>query len=189
MFESWRRQRRIARCQAQWLGACGLMANVLRAGCNLAQAVQMAAEEIPPPLGEELHQVVQDMAIGKSLPAALADLERRVPGESVATVLLAVEVLSATGGNFVTVFDQVAAVIREQHRVAVRVRTMVAQGVMSGVIVTVLPLAMLGIVACVAPALVRPLWQTGWGRLLVACALVLQTCGACWMQRIVRVRV
>lgn len=189
MRESWRRRRRIARCQAQWLGACGLMANVLRAGCNLAQAVQMAAEETPPPLGEELRQVVQDMEVGKSLPAALSDLERRVPGESVATVVLAVEVLSASGGNFVTVFEQVAAVIREQHRVAVRVRTMVAQGVMSGVIVTLLPLALLGIVACAAPTFVRPLWQTGWGRLLAGSAFVLQALGVCWMQRIVRVRV
>ncbi|MBI4365784.1 MAG: type II secretion system F family protein [Deltaproteobacteria bacterium] len=187
--EAYARRRHGRRCAAQWMDACLLMGNALRAGMNLSQAIRMAAEEGPPPLGDELKRVIAECAVGGRIDTALRELARRLATEEITLVAQAIHVLHATGGNLVAVFDRVVDLVREERRVMARVRTMTAQGRMTGWIVAALPFVMLMILHAVMPGMVRPLFVTGLGRLLLFGALALQVLGLCWMRAVIRIRV
>lgn len=189
LLTMWKRRRDVARCIGQWPDTCALIANGLRAGLNLAQAIELAAAETPPPLQRELQQVVAETAVGKSIASAVAALEQRIPAEEVTTVAHAVAILHAGGGNLVALFDRVVAIVREQQRVRQRIATLTAQGKMTGTIVTAMPFAVGAIVALGMPRFVTPLFTTTLGRCLLLAALVLQGAGLWWMRRIVRIRI
>lgn len=181
-------RRRIERCLTQWGDACALVANGLRAGLTLPQAFALVAAEAPPPLREEFQRLVDTMALGKSIDAACTELERRLPAEEVSVVAHAVAVLQSMGGNLVAVFDRVVAIVREQHRVRTRIRTLTTQGMLTGWIVAALPFVHLGLVTFWMPQCVRPLFTTILGRGVLITAIVLQGIGLWWMRRIVQIR-
>lgn len=187
MFARFKQRRTLEKCKRQWPDACVLTANGLRAGLSLQQAIELAASDAPVPIREELQQVVADIALGQGVEEAICRLEKRMPCEQVAVVSHAVSVLQTTGGNLVEVFDRVVAIVREQQRVAMKIRTLTLQGILSGAMVSLLPLFVLAIFGVCMPQWIRPLFTTSYGWIILCIAFSLQGAGIFWMKKIVRI--
>jgi len=66
------------------------------------------------------------------------------------------------------------------------VRTLSAEGRLSAVILTILPLAMVGIIEVVNPKYLNDLWSSTAGNVMVAVGGALLVTGSLWMRRIIR---
>ncbi len=154
--------------QRQFMDVLLMIANSMRAGFNLSQAVDIVAREMPAPAGPEFGRVVRDRDLGVSLDEGLERLAARMKGESVRIFVTAVQVGRQTGGDLTRILDGLVQMIRERERVEDRVRTMTSETRFQGYTLAALPYLLLVGWLCLDPEGVRGVFATGWGKCLLA---------------------
>jgi tight adherence protein B len=150
--------------------------NALRAGHSLIAAMGLVARECADPVGSEFKACFEEQNYGLELTTALDNLIVRVPLQDMKIVATAITIQKESGGNLAEVLDKTAHVIRERFRLKRQIKTHTAQGRLTGIILTCLPLG-LGIVLYILnPKSMSLLWTTPVGvKLLIGgcCGIVL----------------
>jgi tight adherence protein B len=116
-----------------------LMVNGLRAGYSTMQAMEAVSRELPVPICDEFHRVVQEMQIGISMEQSLENLLRRIPSEDLDFVVTAINVQREVGGNLSEILDTISFTIRERVRIKGEIRVMTAQVRSSGIVLSLIP--------------------------------------------------
>ncbi len=116
-----------------------LMVNGLRAGYSTMQAMEAISRELPAPISDEFHRVVQEMQIGITMEKALDNLLRRIPSEDLDFVITAINVQREVGGNLSEILDNISFTIRERVRIKGEIRVMTAQVRSSGIVLSLIP--------------------------------------------------
>jgi tight adherence protein B len=116
-----------------------LMVNGLRAGYSTMQAMEAISRELPAPISDEFHRVVQEMQIGIPMEKALDNLLRRIPSEDLDFVITAINVQREVGGNLSEILDNISFTIRERVRIKGEIRVMTAQVRTSGIVLSLIP--------------------------------------------------
>src|SRR5215208_1204338 len=116
-----------------------LMVNGLRAGYSTMQAMEAISRELPAPISDEFHRVVQEMQIGITMEKALDNLLRRIPSEDLDFVVTAINVQREVGGNLSEILDTISFTIRERVRIKGEIRVMTAQVRSSGLVLSLIP--------------------------------------------------
>lgn len=116
-----------------------LMVNGLRAGYSTVQAIEAVSRELPAPISDEFHRVVQEMQIGVSMERALDNLLRRIPSEDLDFVITAINVQREVGGNLSEILDTISFTIRERVRIKGEIRVMTAQVRTSATVLSLIP--------------------------------------------------
>jgi tight adherence protein B len=119
-----------------------LMANGLRAGYSLLQAIDAVARELPPPISLEFRRVVQEIGLGIQQDRAFNNLVRRVPSDDLDLMVTAISVQAEVGGNLAEILEIIGFVIRERVRIKGEIGVLTAQGQMSGYVITFLPIVL-----------------------------------------------
>lgn len=163
-YQAWRRRR----FHQQFMDVLLMIANSLRAGFNLSQAVDIVAREMPAPASQEFARVVRDRDLGVSLDEGLERLVARMEGESVRIFVTAIQVGRQTGGDLTRILDGLVKMIRERERVEDRVQTMTSETRFQGYTLAALPYLLLIGWFCLDPEGVRGVFSTGWGKGLLA---------------------
>lgn len=122
-----------------------LLANGLRSGNSVAQAMALASREAPPPTNAEFARVVAEMSLGIPPEEALANMVRRVPSEDLDMMVTAMNVSAEVGGNLAEVLEKIGETIRQRVRLKGDIATLTAQQQGAGYIVSILPV-LIGIV-------------------------------------------
>jgi tight adherence protein B len=135
-----------------------LWVNALRSGYSVLQAMETIATELPPPVSREFERVVQEVRLGLSMEQALENMYRRVPSEDLDLVITAVNIQREVGGNLAEVLDTISFTIRERVRIKGEVRTLTAQGRVSGWIISLLPIGLALLLNAINPGYVSQLW-------------------------------
>ncbi len=188
-WQQYQRERRWAKisvCLAQDLS---VIEGGLRAGSSFFQALQSAAEESDGPLAEEWQLLLKEVRMGVPLPQALNHLETRLPIIPIQSLVSAILILQETGGNLASVLKTLARTLQEEAAFQGKLRTLTAQGKMSGIVVSAMPFLILGALSILTPDLARPLFVTSLGRLLLGIALVMMAIGGWWIKKIVTIEV
>jgi tight adherence protein B len=160
--------------------------------------MEAIATELPPPVSVEFERVVQEVRLGLSVPQALANMLRRMPSEDLDLVITAVNIQREVGGNLAEVLDTISFTIRERVRIKGEIRTLTAQGRLSGWIVSLLPFALALILLAINPRYMSGLWARvppmilgvipcGW--IVVGIGVVMMAVGIYVIQRIVDIEV
>jgi tight adherence protein B len=181
-------RRRVAFAR-QFADSLTLMANSLRAGFNLNQALRIAAEELPPPSGQEFDLVIRETELGAPFSLALENLARRMPGESMRIFVTAVNVAMRTGGEITKVFDNIVTTVRERERVEERVRTLTASGRLQGYGIAALPFLALLLRYIRSPDATLAFFQWRWGWVFYGVGIVFEIIGLVVIERVCRARV
>jgi tight adherence protein B len=179
--------RRLARLRAQLPEGLGTLSTSVRAGLSLPQALAQGADSIPPPLGEELRRMTRETALGGTLEASLAGFERRAPLPEIHLLVAALNLARTTGGSLAPLLDQLTDTLRERERLRGHVKTLTAQGRLSGWVVGLMPVVLLVVVSAVDPEFLSPLLHTPAGLVLLGVAVVLEVIGAVAIRAVVRV--
>lgn len=176
-----------------------LWVNALRSGYSVLQGMETIATELPPPVSKEFERVVQEVRLGLSLGQALDNMYHRVPSEDLDLVITAVNIQREVGGNLAEVLDTISFTIRERVRIKGEIRTLTAQGRISGWIITLLPVALGGLLYMINPGYVSELWiqEAPWifpnvvpcGWLVLAFSLMMIGFGAFAIRKIVDIEV
>jgi len=104
-------------------------------------------------------------------------------------IVTAVLIQSESGGNLTEILEKVAYLIRENFRLRRQVRVHTAQGRMSGIILTIMPIILAFLLYLINPEQVSVLWIHPTGRKLVYAGIISTSIGALVIRKIVRVRI
>ena len=172
-----------------------LVVNGLRAGFSVMQALEAVAKEMPPPISIEFRRVVQEMQLGITMEQALANLTRRIPSRDLDFVVTAINVQREVGGNLAEILDNITYTIRERVRIKGEIATLTAQGMITGWIISALPIGLAGLLFVMnRPYMMQP-FEPGYvgypycGICMVAAALGLIGSGFAAVMKIVRIEV
>jgi len=155
-----------------------LIANILKAGFGLRQALQVIAEEMASPVREEFSKVLQEVQYGLGLEEALTNLTKRVDSKDLDLLVTAILIQLEIGGNLSEILEKIAETIRDRIKIIGEVNALTAQGKMSGIMVGALPWLIALFVYFFNPDYISLLWTTFPGMVILGCALVLLAIGA-----------
>ena len=181
--------RRMKAFNSQLGDALILIANSLRTGYSFMQASDMVAQEMRPPISSEFSRAVKEMNLGVTIEDALANLGKRINSEDLDLVLTAVLIQRQVGGNLSEVLDNIARTIRERVRIRGEIRTLTAQGRISGIIVSLLPVVLGLVIYLLNPEYVKLLFVHPVGKIMLGVAGLGQVIGIIVIRRIVDIEV
>ena len=153
------------------------------------QAMQRVTEIMGAPIRNEFQQVITQTQFGQSLEEALVDLGERIPKPDVQMFVTAINILKETGGNMAETFETIVYVIRERQKVEKKIQAMTAQGLMQGLIVSMIPLVLVGVFFVIDPAFIMPMFNTTLGLVLCFVMLTLEIIGGLIIKKIVTIKV
>ncbi|MGB9904688.1 MAG: type II secretion system F family protein [Desulfotomaculales bacterium] len=182
-------KRRVARFNGQLADTLLVMANSLRAGFSFLQSIEVVQREMPPPVSREFGRTFRELSLGTSVEEALSRLARRVKSEDLSLVVTAVLIQRQTGGNLAEVLEKISRTIQERVRIQGEIRTLTAQGRISGIIVGLLPVFLLIVITTINPGYTGVLFTSSTGRLILTCAAAGQIIGWFFISRITRIKI
>lgn len=164
-----------------------LIANALRTGYSFMQAIEMVSREMLPPISAEFGRMLKEMNLGVPTEDAMNNMAKRVDSDDLDLVITAVLIQRQVGGNLAEVLDNIAGTIRERVRIKGQIKTLTAQGRMSGIIVGLLPIAMLLMLQVLNPGYSNILFTHPTGQLMLGAAVGGQLLGIVAIQKIVNI--
>jgi len=151
--------------------------------------MDMVAREMSPPISEEFTSAMKEMSLGSPTETALAALSDRVGSEDLELVVTAVLIQRQIGGNLAEVLDNIAETIRERVKLRQEIKTLTAQGRMSGVIIGVLPAALGVFLYTVNPEYISVLFTHPTGKLMVGLAVFGELIGILAIRKVVAIEI
>ncbi len=188
-FVAFRRSRRQAALSEQLPEMLALLANSLRSGFAFTQAVDLAAKQMEPPIGEELKLLQRDTALGMPMDEALQAMADRTGTYDFEMMVSSIIIQRSTGGNLSEILDGVADTVREREHLQGEIRALTASQRFTGLVLSVYPIGLGLVLFALAPSTWGVLVTEEAGRMLQAVAAVLQVLGIFTIRRILTLEV
>jgi tight adherence protein B len=183
------RAQRLAKFEEQMPEAIDVIQRALKAGHPFNQCLKLVAEDMEEPIAREFELTFSDMSYGSDSRRALLGLLERIPSVSVMALVTAVIVQRETGGNLADNLARISGVIRGRFRFQRRVKTLSAEGRMSGWVLALMPLVLFAVLWLLHPEYTARLTGHPKGPTLITAAVVMATIGIVWIRRLVRIEV
>ena len=188
-YAKWLNARYVRKFDEQLTDALGTMSNALRAGFSISQAFESVAESDMHPISDEFALLLQQMRVGMSFDDALASLDKRIDSDDLTLVVTAIDIARKTGGNLTEIFDSISETIRARMRIERKVRTLTAQGRLQGIIVSLMPFFLCGVMTVMKPGMMIPFLTSLNGIVCLAGASVMVMIGWIIIRKIVTIKV
>jgi tight adherence protein B len=189
LFLSIKASRRQAKFDEQLPGTLQLLAGALRAGHSLLQAADTVVREADDPIAGEFQRVLTEARLGRPLDEAFDGMARRMRSVDFEWTVMAINLQRQVGGNLAEVLGTVSQTIRERYTLKRQIRALSAEGRLSTIILTVLPLVMFVALLALNPVFLAPLYTTRVGLLLLVGAAILMSIGVLWMRKLTQIKV
>lgn len=173
----------------QMVDGMTIMANGMKAGRSVRQAMKSVEDNIKGPLAQEFGLVLYKLSLGKSEEEALNEFGDRIPRQDVQMFVTAVNILNKTGGDLIETFQTITTTVRERQKIEKKIQALTAQGRMQSIILTLVPILLLGLFTVIQPEYVKPLFTTPLGWVALAAMITLQIIGLVVMKKIVTIKV
>ena len=163
------RTKRLAEFERQLPDALLMVVGGLRAGASLNIAMESMVREARPPLSQEFDLLIREQRIGVDLDTALLHMDERLPIADFRMVTAGLRISREVGGNLADILDTLARTLREKQIMEGKITSLTAQGRMQGIVMTCLPLFLMGVLYLMDEESMGPLFTTplGWGVLSV----------------------
>ena len=166
-----------------------ILANSLRAGFSLLQAMEMVSQEMPNPISGEFHLALREMTYGTDTETALIHLSERVGSDVLDLLVTAMLIQRQAGGNLAEVLLNIHATIQDRLRIQQEIKTLTAQGRMSGYIIAALPFGIAAVLSVLNPSYLSVLFSNPIGWALLAGGLTSQFIGFLIIRKIIAIEV
>ena len=147
-----------------------LMANALKTGYSMAQALDVVANKASPPVSQEFDRVVKEVNLGAGIEESLGRMVRRTESADLDMVATAIAINRKIGGNLSEILETISETIRDRVRIKGEMSTMTAQARGSGYMITALPIVLGVFMYFVTPQYFAPMLASpiGIGMLVAA---------------------
>jgi tight adherence protein B len=166
-----------------------LLSNSLRSGYSLLQSMETVSRELPPPISVEFARVVREVGLGLSNEQAMTNMLRRIQSDDLDLMITAVNVQHEVGGNLAEILEIIGYTIRERVRIKGEIRVLTAQGMMSGYVITFLPIVLGLFLYLMNKEYIGAMFQEVCGWIMLGVAVTGIISGFFAIQKIVRIEV
>ena len=174
---------------SQIADALVLISSSLRSGYSFMQAIEMVSREMQPPISEEFYRVLREINLGVTTDEAMNHMAERINSVDLDLVVTAVLIQRQIGGNLTEILDNIANTIRERVKIAGHIRTLTAQGRLSGAIISLLPFVMAFVIYIINPNYIMPLFTQTAGYWMLIMAVVSEFFGIMVIKNIVDIKI
>lgn len=183
------RYRRLRKFNDQLGDAINLMVNSLKAGYSVPIAMETVANDMPPPISEEFRRVVIETGLGVSLENALGNMLRRVHSNDLDLLITAINVQAEVGGTLADILETISLTIRERVRIQGEIKTLTAQGEITGYVLGGLPFALTVILFILNREYMTLMFTTPCGWIMSSVAIVIVVVGFLIMRKVVQIEI
>jgi tight adherence protein B len=181
------REKRRAIISEQLVDALGLLANSVRAGLTLPQAMEILVKEMKPPITQEFGRILQEYRLGTDFDEAMLNMARRVESRDLDILVNAVMVTRRSGGNVGEIFQNIATTIRERIRIEGKIRALSATGNMQALVMSSMPFAIMVALYFMQPEYLMLMFSTTLGLIALTIVIVMVVIGFFWIRWIMDV--
>ncbi|MCH7699229.1 MAG: type II secretion system F family protein [Chloroflexi bacterium] len=181
------RNRRLAKIENQLVEFLPMLASSLRSGFAFQQGVELAAQQLDPPLADELTLMLNDANLGATMEEAMLQMGKRVGSTDLDMMITAVLVQRGTGGNLSEILERASETLRERESVRGDIQSLTASQRLTGLILSIYPVAIGLLLLSIMPSLWVVMFTETLGQIFLAVALGLQGLGFLVMQRVMKV--
>lgn len=164
-----------------------IISNSLKAGYSFLQAVAVVSDETCDPFSKEFKKLLKEMSLGISEEDALKNLISRVDSEDLRLIMNAILIQKDIGGNLSEILDNISETIRERQKIKNELKTLTAQGKLSGLILMLMPVFLGMIIYLFNREYILLLFTTSIGLSMVAAAIVSEFFGLLMIRKIVNI--
>ena len=184
-----KRRTRVEKINLQ-IGDClTVMANSLRAGYSFQQAIDLVGKEMNGPLANELRKTNREINLGTTIDDALINLTKRAESEDLELLITAVLIQRQIGGNLAEILDNISFTIRERIRIKGEIKTLTAQGRISGLIIGLMPPILFAILMLINPSYMNVMVKSRVGLMILFGGLISEIVGVILIKRVVDIEV
>lgn len=176
--------RRRNKLDVQLAEALTLVSSGLKGGYSFIQGLSMAAEQLEPPITDEIARVIRLIQLGLDTPRALEQLAQRVNSYDYDMTVSATNIQLSSGGNLSVLLEKVAETIRDRIRLRRDIGALTAQGRISGAILIGLPIGIGLMLNVINREYFELLYTTTLGHNLITFAFLLQSAGIYWIKKL-----
>lgn len=181
------RHKRLKRFDQQLGESLSIMSNALRAGFSFMQAMEMVSREMPNPIAKEFSRSYREMNLGTPLEESLRNMVKRVDSNDLDLLITAVLIQRQVGGNLAEILDNISNTIRERIRIQGEIRTLTAQGRITGLIIGLIPLALVLFLMAINPSYMSPLLHSKVGWAMIMTGLFSEAVGIMLINKIITI--
>jgi tight adherence protein B len=189
LFLSVRASRRRAKFDEQLPSTLQLLAGALQAGHSLQQAVDTVVQEAGDPIAAEFQRVLTEARLGRPLEEAFEAMAKRTGSVDFEWTVMAIRLQRQVGGNLAEVLGTVAQTIRDRYTLKRQIKALSAEGRLSSLILSILPILLFAALLSFNPLFLQPLYTTAIGIMIMAGAAVLMLVGMFWLKKITEIKV
>jgi tight adherence protein B len=161
----------------------------MRAGQSFPQAISGVAQRAKEPTGPELARVVREVNLGGSIDDGLTNMVKRVGSDDLELVVTAVSINRTAGGNLAEMLQIISNTIRQRVQTKREIRSLTAQGRMSGWFITLIPVAVALVLYFISPTYFRPMTESFIGWVMLGLASILLLIGNLLIRKAVSIEV
>ena len=183
-----KRRERVKAFDSQLNEGITVISNSLKAGYSFLQAVSVVSEEMADPFAKEFKKLLKEMSLGLSEEEALRNLTNRMESEDLKLIINAILIQKDIGGNLSEILDNISETIRERQKIKNELKTLTAQGKLSGGIVAALPIFLGVVIFLLNPQYVSVLFTTGVGLFMVFASVISEIIGFWMIRKIVDIK-
>ncbi len=169
--------------------ALRLIVSGLKAGLGFSHCLKIVTQQMPNPISTEFKRVLDEVSLGVPLDEALSHLQDRIPSRELKIFTSAVLLQRKTGGSLVDVLSGIADTIKARRRLKRRIDTLTAEGKLSAIVLTLLPLFLLILLRLMQPELFAPMLETIVGIIMLFVAFLLDLIAALWIKKIITIEI
>lgn len=184
-----KRKKRMKLFTKQLPEALDMIGRALRAGHSLAAGFQMAAAEIPEPLGTEFGRVYEEQNLGIALEDSLQNVCERVPSLDLRFFATAVVLQRTTGGDLAEILEKISHVIRERFKIFGQIQALTGEGRLSGTVLLAMPPVLMLVMMYLNYDYIMLLFNTDIGNKMLLGAGLMQLVGALVIKKIINIKV
>jgi tight adherence protein B len=138
--------------------AIDILVRGLRAGHAIPFAISTVGRQMTAPIGSEFSITGSELTYGLDLETAMVNMRTRVGQADLSLLVLAVSIQSKMGGNLAEILTNLSRVIRERFKLRRKARALSAEGRYSALFLSILPIALFGILWLIAPSYYGQVW-------------------------------
>jgi len=173
-------ERHRQKIEDQLADAMVTLANSVRAGLSLAQALEVLSSQCPKPINAEFHQIVAEYEMGKPLEQTLIEAKGRLRSENFALFAAALLASHQSGGRLNETVERIAQSIVEMQRLERKIASETAQARKSAVYMALAPAFILAAWYFADPANTTLLFTDPVGQLLLAISVMFNVVAYLW---------
>ncbi|GGG00518.1 type II secretion system F family protein [Paenibacillus abyssi] len=161
----------------------------LKAGFSFAQSLKIVAEDSESPMKEEIELVLREMQYGSTMEAALQQLQERMPSEDLDLLIQSILIQRQIGGNLAVILETIVQMIRDRNKIQRQLRTLTAQGRLSGLVIGALPIGIGIFIYLIQPDYIESLFLHPFGIVLLIYGSISGVIGFAFIRKLTRIEV